>query len=133
MHIAQGWPGGQFVCCLLCLRRQSPPSTGFIFFSPRLFLNSCQHQHQQVITVWNPCQYHFSVGVISGLTMVGQTSKISLYHKFPLLFFVLTQIFPFLACCLKVKVMSCGLLRFSFLFQFHVLVDTDTYKASILI
>ena len=68
------------------------------------------------------------LNIFSGLAAAAQTSRVLIT-----LFSFDRSIFFSLALFSKVGVMSVQLLRFSFPFQFHVLVDTDTYKASILI
>ena len=68
------------------------------------------------------------LNIFSGLAAAAQTSRVLIT-----LFSSDRSIFFSLALFSKVGVMSVQHLRFSFPFQFHVLVDTDTYKASILI
>ena len=102
----------------------------------RFFLHiipHCKHRHP----------YIYFLSVLAGLTVARQISKILVYFRIIhfwklLLFFVPTQMFLFcpwhkyflfLPASHRLRV----ILRFSFPFQFQVLVDADTYKASILI
>ena len=87
---------------------------------------NCHRHHWQVFVFCNREQSSFKY--FSGLAAAAQTSRVLIT-----LFSSDRSIFFSLALFSKVGVMSVQLLRFSFPFQFHVLVDTDTYKASILI